>query len=147
MSTQTGNGHGLPARHCSHILAKTSLRRTIANIRCVAGVTPEYRASDRDTLLAFALEIERALPTLEEDWKNACRAENAIMAADNLRERLDRELDRENILMQALHGLAQPCTRADYTVGKLDSVVREIAQKALDDFANAKVADPKDSAH
>jgi hypothetical protein len=42
--------------------------------------------------------------------------------------------DRVNILLQALHGLTMPCTRADYTVAKLDAVVCEIAEAALDEF-------------
>lgn len=55
--------------------------------------------------------------------------------------------DRVNILLQALHGLTMPCTRADYTVGDLDGVVCEIAQNALDEFWHTnKIADSS-SAH
>jgi hypothetical protein len=45
--------------------------------------------------------------------------------------------DRVNVLLQALHGLTQPCTRADYTVPQLDKVVQEIAAQAIIDFANS----------
>jgi len=47
--------------------------------------------------------------------------------------------DRVNILLHALHGLTMPCTRADYTVGKLDAVVCEIAQNAIDKYRHNKV--------
>ena len=47
--------------------------------------------------------------------------------------------DRVNILLQALHGLTMPCTRADYTVGKLDAVVCKIAQNAIDKYRHNKV--------
>lgn len=49
--------------------------------------------------------------------------------------------DRVNILLQALHGIAMPCTRSDYTVGKLDAVVCEIAQTALDQYQHEKSPD------
>jgi hypothetical protein len=39
-----------------------------------------------------------------------------------------------SILIKALHDLATPVTRADYSVGKLDEVVRKIAQEALDKY-------------
>lgn len=45
--------------------------------------------------------------------------------------------DRLGILIDALEGLAMPCTRADYTFAKLDEVVSRLAGSALDDFANA----------
>jgi hypothetical protein len=40
------------------------------------------------------------------------------------------------ILLKALKDLADPCTRADYTVADLDEVVCDIAQKAIDDYYN-----------
>jgi cell division protein FtsB len=48
--------------------------------------------------------------------------------ARNMVERLEAENAR---LRAALEDLAQPCTRADYTVAKLDAVVMEIARRAL----------------
>jgi hypothetical protein len=50
--------------------------------------------------------------------------------------------DRVQILIDALDGLAMPCTRADYTVARLDEVVSRLAKSALDDFANVEVRNP-----
>lgn len=44
--------------------------------------------------------------------------------------------DRVKILIDALDGLAMPCTRADYTAARLDEVVSRLAKSALGDFAN-----------
>lgn len=46
--------------------------------------------------------------------------------------------DRVQILLEALDGLVMPCTRADYTVARLDEVVSRLAKSALDDYANAQ---------
>lgn len=51
--------------------------------------------------------------------------------------------DRVNILLQALRELTMPCTRADYTVSQLDTVVCEIAQTALDEYWHTPNQSPK----
>lgn len=51
--------------------------------------------------------------------------------------------DRVKALLHAVKGLAQPCTRADYTFAKLDAIVREIAQKAIDDYSDCANTESK----
>jgi len=51
-------------------------------------------------------------------------------------------LKRDNVKMvQTLKDLAQPCTRMDYTVGKLDKIVCNLAQETLNSLEDKTLLD------